>query len=84
MRRTFAEWSAQGRKVARFDESILPLNHDRSAIALAAWSGGAGLTAWLDAQRDEIRARIEYARLLGDWGQNWADLTFLLAQETAQ
>ena len=84
LRRTFAEWSAQGSKVARFDESILPLGHDRSAITLAAFSGGAGLAAWLDAQRDEIRARIEYARLLGEWGQSWADLTFLLAQETAQ
>ncbi len=83
VRRNFAEWSALGRKVARLTGSILPLAHDRSATALAAYSGGADLARWLDAQRDEISSRIEYARLLADWGQAWAALAWLLPEEGA-
>ncbi len=80
----FAQWSAQSRKAARFKESILPLSHDRSATALAAFSGGASLDSWLNAQRDEINARIDYARLLGEWGRSWAELAFLVAEETTR
>ncbi|MEO7936454.1 MAG: TolC family protein [Dokdonella sp.] len=84
VQRLFAQWSSQGRKAARFSESILPLSHDRSATALAAFSGGASLDSWLNAQRDEINARIDYARLLGEWGRSWAELAFLVAQENAR
>lgn len=84
VRGTFAQWTTQGRKATRFRDSILPLDHDRSATALAAYSGGAGLRDWLDAQRDEISARIEYARLLADWGQSWAELTYLLPVEASR
>ena len=81
VRGLIARWRAQSHKVARFDESILPLSHDRSATALAAWSAGADLQAWIDARADEIRLRSEYARLLGEWGQSWAGLAFLLVEE---
>jgi outer membrane protein, heavy metal efflux system len=81
VRRIVAQWSAAGSKVDRFNKSILPLHHDRTATTLAAYSGGARLGDWLDAQRDEIRARIEYARLLGDWGRAWAQLAWLLPTE---
>ncbi len=84
VRKNLALWSALGRKVTRFRESILPLAHDRSATALAAYSGGADLDRWLDAQRDEIASRIEYAKLLADWGQAWAALTWLLPEEGAR
>lgn len=78
VRGVLAQWSALGRKATRLGESILPLNRDRSATALAAWSGGASLADWLDAQRDEISQRIEYARVLADWGRAWAALAYLL------
>jgi outer membrane protein, heavy metal efflux system len=81
VRRIFAEWSAAGSRAVRFEKSILPLHHDRSATTLAAYSGGARLGDWLDAQRDEIRARIEYARLLADRGRAWAQLAWLLPME---
>ena len=84
VQKLFAEWSAQGRKAARFKESILPLSNDRSATTLAAFSGGASLDGWLNAQRDEINARIDYARLLGEWGQSWAGLAFLVAGEATR
>lgn len=78
VRNVLAQWSALGRKANRLRESILPLNRDRSAAALAAWSGGAPLADWLDAQRDEIGQRIEYAAVLADWGRAWAALAYLL------
>ena len=84
LRKSSALWSALGRKVTRFREAILPLARDRSTTALAAYSGGGELSAWLDAQRDEITARIEYARLLADWGQTWAALAWLLPEEGAR
>ncbi len=84
VQKLFAQWSAQGRKATRFSESILPLSHDRSATALAAYSGGAPLGDWLNAQRDEINTRIDYARLLGEWGRSWAELAFLVAEENAR
>lgn len=83
VRRQIAEWSVMGRKVARFESGILPLERDRSAAALAAYSGGAPLSAWLEARRDEIGTRVDYARLLGDWGQAWAALAWLLPEEGA-
>jgi cobalt-zinc-cadmium efflux system outer membrane protein len=81
VRGLIARWAAQSRKVDRFVETILPLGRDRSAAALAAWSAGEDLQAWIDARADEIRLRIEYARLLGEWGQSWAGLAFLLLEE---
>lgn len=84
VRKNLTLWSALGRKVTRFRESILPLAHDRSATALAAYSGGADLDRWLNAQRDEIASRIEYAKLLADWGQSWAELAWLLPEEGTQ
>ncbi|MFS8137663.1 MAG: TolC family protein [Thermomonas sp.] len=78
VRRAFARWQALGTQVTRTRDSLLPLAHDRSRIALAAYSGGAALQPWLDARRDEIDARTDYAALLGQWGQAWAELAYLL------
>ncbi|MEO6226402.1 MAG: TolC family protein [Thermomonas sp.] len=78
VRKTFARWQGLGTQVARTRDTLLPLVHDRSRIALAAYSGGAALQPWLDARRDEIDARIDYATLLGEWGQAWAELAYLL------
>ena len=78
VRMAFARWHGLGTKVTRTRDSLLPLAHDRSRIALAAYSGGAALQPWLDARRDEIDARTDYAALLGQWGQAWAELAYLL------
>lgn len=78
VRRTFARWRGLGTQVARTRDTLLPLANDRSRISLAAYSGGASLQAWLDARRDEIDARIDYATLLGEWGEAWVALAYLL------
>lgn len=78
VRKAFARWQGLGRQVARTRDTLLPLSRDRSRIALAAYSGGASLQDWLDARRDEIDARLDYADLLSAWGQAWVDLAYLL------
>lgn len=78
VRQTYARWQGLGTQVARTRDSLLPLSHDRSRIALAAYSGGASLQGWLDARRDEIDTRLDYAALLAQWGQAWAELAYLL------
>jgi outer membrane protein TolC len=82
VRKAIAEWVALGRQVERYREQLLPLARDRTQIALAAYSGGASLQDWLDARRDEIDARIDYADTLAAWGQAWAGLAYLLPRET--
>lgn len=78
VRKAFARWEGLGRQVTRSQADLLPLSGDRSHIALAAYSGGASLQDWLDARRDEIDARLDYADLLASWGQAWAELAYLL------
>ncbi len=78
VRRAFARWQGLGTQVTRTRDTLLPLANDRSRITLAAYSGGAPLQPWLDARRDEIDTRIDYATLLGEWGQAWVDLAYLL------
>lgn len=78
VRKAFARWQGLGAQVMRTRDALLPLAHDRSRVALAAYSGGAALQPWLDARRDEIDARTDYAALLGEWGQAWAELAYLL------
>lgn len=78
VRRAFARWQGLGTQVTRTRDTLLPLAHDRTRIALAAYSGGAPLQPWLDARRDEIDTRIDYAALLGEWGQAWVAIAYLL------
>ena len=59
-------------------DTLLPLSRDRSRTALAAYAGGASLQDWLDARRDEIDTRIDYAEVLARWGQAWVELAYLL------
>lgn len=78
VRKAYARWQGLGTRVARTRDNLLALSHDRSRIALAAYSGGASLQGWLDARRDEIDTRLDYAALLAQWGQAWAELAYLL------
>ncbi|MCK9537754.1 TolC family protein [Dokdonella sp.] len=78
IRSGFATWAGYGRQVARYRDALLPLAGDRTRTALAAYSGGASLQGWLDARRDAIDTRIDYAAALAAWGEAWAGLAFLL------
>lgn len=81
VRRALAEWHGLKRQVARKEQQALPLAHDRSQVALAAYRGGGPLQPWLDARRDELELHIEHARHLGELGRVWSALAYLLADE---
>ncbi|MBK8122224.1 MAG: TolC family protein [Dokdonella sp.] len=78
IRKDFALWEGLIRQEVRLRDTLLPLSRDRSRTALAAYAGGASLQDWLDARRDEIDTRIDYAEVLARWGQAWVELAYLL------
>lgn len=84
VRRTLVGWQAAQRQVMRLEQDTLPLARDRSAVALAAYAGGANLQAWLDARNAEIELQLEHARLLGELGRAWAALAYLLPDKELQ
>lgn len=77
-----ADWNGDGQQVRRFKDSLLPLLRDRSRTAFALYRGGGSLQPWLDAWRDEIRTRIDYTQVLAAWGETWAELSYLLPDES--
>ena len=78
LRRTLAEWQGLKRQIARKEHEILPLAHDRSQAALAAYKAGGELQPWIEARRDEVQLHVEHARHLRDLGRAWAELAFLM------
>jgi outer membrane protein TolC len=77
----YAAWFGLGEQTARHEAEILPLTDDRARIALAAFSAGEPLQAWIDARRDDLAARVRLARMLSEWGRAWADIAYLLPTE---
>ena len=75
---TVATWQGWDRQVRRYRDELLPLAADRSRTALALYRGGGSLQPWLEARRDEISTRVEYARALAAWGNAWVALAYLL------
>lgn len=72
------EWQSNRERLARHDNSLVPLASERTRAALAAYRGGAGsLTTVLEARRGEIDARMERLRLAMDTARLWAQLNYL-------
>jgi outer membrane protein TolC len=78
----FARWQALQRQVALHEERLLPLAHDRSTVALAAYRAGGPLQPWLDARAAELEVHRAHAEHLGELGRTWATLAFLLPENT--
>lgn len=76
--RDVANWQGQGRQIERYQHTLLPLARDRAKTALAGYRGGGALQPWLDARRDEIELRLQYADTLGARARLWASLAYLL------
>lgn len=76
-----ADWQGWNRQVRRFRKQLLPLAADRSRTALALYRGGGSLEPWLEARRDEIRTRVDYAKALSAWGKAWVALAYLLPDQ---
>jgi outer membrane protein TolC len=81
LEQTLAQWRGGTRQVRRYHDDLLPIAADRSRVALAAYRGGGSLRPWLDARRDEIKARLDYADALAAWGRDWAALAYLIPAE---
>jgi outer membrane protein, heavy metal efflux system len=60
---------------------LLPLDRDRAITALAGYRGGGTLQPWLDARRDEIELRLNYADALAARARLWTSLAYLLPSE---
>ncbi|BDU22570.1 TolC family protein [Dyella sp. GSA-30] len=76
----WSQWEALGQQVRRHREQLLPLAHDRAALALAAYRGGADLQPLLEARRDELAHHLDYLRMLADYGRAWAALAYLMPE----
>ena len=82
IRADLARWEGLKRQVALHEGSLLPLARDRSATTLAAYRAGGELQPWLNAKRDELDVHLSHAEHLGELGEAWAALAFLLPAET--
>lgn len=76
--RNVASWQGWGRQIDRYRDTLLPLARDRTTTALASYRGGGSLQPWLDARRDEIELRLQYADALAAHARLWASLAFLM------
>ena len=64
-------------------DELVPLAADRSRVALAAYRAGGSLQPWIEARRDEINTRLDFADALAAWGRGWVALAYLIpAEET--
>ena len=77
-----AEWEAGRERLGRYAKEILPLAHERTEVALAAYRGAkASLLEVLAARRDELDARLQAVQLEWDNARLWAQLAFLVPDE---
>lgn len=82
LRTDIAKWESLKRQTTRDQDALLPLTHDRSNAALAAYRAGAEVRPWLDARRDELDTVVAHVERLGALGRAWAALAYLLPMET--
>ena len=76
-----ARWEGLKRQIALHEDALLPLAHDRSSTALAAYRTGGPLQPWLDARRDELAVDLSHVTHLRELGLAWAALAFLLPED---
>ncbi len=74
-----ADWDAAKIRVQRYAADLLPLAHERTEVALAAYRGGkSDLSPVLDARRGEIETRLNHLQAQSELARAWANLNFLL------
>jgi outer membrane protein, heavy metal efflux system len=81
--RSAALWEGWNRQIERYQATLLPLARDRAKTALASYRGGGTLQPWLDARREEIELRLQYADALAARARLWASLAYLLPTSEA-
>ncbi len=77
-----ADWNAAKARLQRYDAELLPLAHERTAVALASYRGGKGdLAPVLEARKSEIETRMNHLMARSDLARAWTQLNFLLADK---
>lgn len=75
------QWRSNRDRLARYDNSLIPLAAERTRAATAAYRGGAApLTTVLEAHRMEIDIRLERVRLEMENAGVWAQLEYVVPQ----
>ena len=75
------EWQSDRERLARYDNSLIPLAAERTRAAIAAYRGGvAPLYGVLEARRNEIDVRMERIRLEMEAARLWAQLNYLIPE----
>lgn len=78
------QWQNNRDRLARYDNSLMPLAAERTRAALAAYrGGGAPLSTVLEARRMEIDIRLERVRLEMETAGLWAQLEHLIPAGSA-
>ena len=73
------QWQSNRDRLARYDNSLLPLSAERTRAALAGYRGSsAPLGSVLEARRMEIDTRLERIRLEMENAGLWAQLEYLI------
>jgi hypothetical protein len=73
-----ATWESTGEQLKYIEAERLPLAHERSSAALAAYRGNQGdMRAALDAFEDETDLLLERANLQIERGMAWSYLRYL-------
>lgn len=73
------EWQAERARLARYDQTLVPLAGERTRAAITAYRSNTGpLSAVLEARRAELDIGIERLRLEGDAARLWAQLNFMI------
>lgn len=76
--RTVATWQGWNRQIQHYEDTLLPLDHDRAQTALASYRAGGLLQPWLDARREQIERRLDLADALAARARLWASLAYLM------
>jgi outer membrane protein TolC len=77
----WVDWDAATARLQRFDDSLLPLSHERTQAALAAYRGGrSDLAPVLQARRDELDVKLQSVQLAADQARAYAQLLYFLPE----
>lgn len=75
------EWENNRSRLARFDQSLIPLAQERTRASLAAYrEGNTLLITVLDARRNEIDTRVDRLQLELETARLWAQLSYLVPE----